>query len=127
VMLFSTQKSIACIFFASRYSWRHERILPTQADSLRLLHRRWSRRNIISLQSNKITIPKKPNEINGFSHAKICGRRVRMGQAPLTSYMYMTPTQNWEIELVYQWRRVHRGGPLRGFLGKIKASKGFTP
>lgn len=39
----------------------------------------------------------------------------------------MSTTQNWEIELIYQWRRVHRGGPLRQFLGKIKASKGFTP
>jgi len=83
VMLFSTQKRYACIFFASRYSWPHERILLTQADSLRLLHRRWSRRNIVSLQSNKITIRKNPMKSTGSAMQKSAADGYAWATAPL--------------------------------------------
>jgi len=83
VMLFSTQKRYACIFFASRYSWPHERILPTQADSLRLLHRHWSRRNIVSLQSNKITTRKNPMKSTGWAMQKSASDGYAWARPPL--------------------------------------------
>lgn len=118
------KKALPASFLHHVIRERPERILLAQADSLILLRRPWSRRNIVSLQSNISTIWEKPNKINGL---RLWAWRVRMGQAPLTSYMYMAPTQNWVFRNVYQWRRVHRVDPLRQFLGKIKASKGFTP
>ena len=77
------KKAIPASFLHHVIAGRHERILPTQADSLRLLRRLSARRNIVSLQSNKITIRKNLMKSTGLAMQKSAADGYAWATAPL--------------------------------------------